>query len=129
MSQQVYLTSAETIQSAYFIQHQLENAGIVSFLRNENITVIAPYIPEQDKVMIYVMEQDYASAKAILADQLMQNDLPVCPSCSSKDVRLESKKGVGKLLLMLTALFVSIVPFVKVKRSYYCCSCRRVFKA
>jgi hypothetical protein len=65
----ITIAQFSSLQEALNLRMALESAGIAAFIPDENIASIAPpYLFVGSGVRLQVMEEDLASAQAIIAD-------------------------------------------------------------
>lgn len=121
---------------AHVLKSKLESEGIEAFLFDENTMDMNPlYNYLIGGVKLKIAEENFAKAQEILAEiedvpfTNDENQIIQCPSCNSSELGNGIIKPAifKEYLTYMFMPFLAIYPFVKTT-SYYCKSCRKVFR-
>ncbi len=108
----VKLITCDNATQAHIIRGALQNEGIDSMLRNENMaTLMAGWqVDGLTGVDILVDEKDYEAAICLLErNQMIPEQLRYCPFCGSPDIKFELRKGCR-----LRAIVAASLPCLRV---------------
>lgn len=115
---------------ARLIKGALENEGISAVLHNENISnVLRGHINNISGVDIFVYEDDYESAMAILEEnQMIPERLIYCPYCGSKNMKfvLKKKHRIRAIFSTILAMLAAATPGTE-HWEYVCNDCGKSF--
>jgi hypothetical protein len=121
------LTTVTNSIDATFLQHRLDQEGIVSFVTNENISSLLPHFDGilGNGIQIMVREEDFEDAKHILQEQQNSKQPKVCPNCGSSNIGfgLRGKDRIGDKVLIFFSLMFAI-PMGNIKNKHYCKNCK-----
>lgn len=124
------LLTVPTSQEATSIQNRLENAGIESFVTNENFSNLMPiyYGMLGSGIQIMIEDSFEVTAKEVLPDYFSIPDEPVqCPKCHSKKIGYGfGKSKIRKSFIVLFSLLVAN-PFGNIQTSRHCKECVQEF--
>ena len=122
----ITLTKVSYIHEADMICMQLREAGIESFIADENLGSIQPlYSGAIGGIRIQIHEDDLEKAKAILLeDEPTEKGMFCCPECGSDSIGYEH---VSKRSAFLSLLLISF-PFTWKKRKCTCRNCGHKWK-
>lgn len=126
----VKLMTCNDAVTAHILQGALENEDIDSVLHNENFSsLMKSCISNIAGVDVFVMEEDYERAVQVLKDnQSWPEELTLCPSCGSNDIKMVLKKGqrlraAGAAVMSMLAA----APPGNNHWEYVCKQCKRTF--
>ena len=88
--------TCDSATQAHIVQGALQNEGIDSMLRNENMSTLLAGLQVGDLtgVDILVGEKDYEAAISLLEqNQMIPEQLKYCPFCGSPDIKFVLRKG------------------------------------
>ena len=91
----VKLITCDSATQAHIVQGALQNEGIDSMLRNENMSTLLAGLQVGDLtgVDILVGEKDYEAAISLLEqNQMIPEQLKYCPFCGSPDIKFVLRK-------------------------------------
>ena len=124
------LLTVPTSLEATLIQNRLENAGIESFVTNENFSNLMPiyYGMLGSGIQIMIEDTFEVKAKEVLSDYFSIPDGPVqCPECDSKRIGYGfGKSKIRKIFIVLFSLLVAN-PFGNIQSSRHCKECGQEF--
>jgi hypothetical protein len=124
------LTTVSNSIDASFLQHQLDQGGIVSFVTNENISSLLPHFDGilGNGIQIMVREEDFEDAKAILSESRKTERPVTCPNCGSSNVGfgIRGKRRSGDWLMIFFSLLF-VIPMGNIKNKNYCKDCGEDF--
>ncbi|WP_308756117.1 DUF2007 domain-containing protein [uncultured Bacteroides sp.] len=106
----VKLITCDNATQAHIIRGALQNEGIDSMLRNENMaTLMAGWqVDGLTGVDILVDEKDYEAAICLLErNQMIPEQLRYCPFCGSPDIKFGLRKGCR--LRAIVAAFIALL--------------------
>ncbi|HBO08004.1 MULTISPECIES: DUF2007 domain-containing protein [Bacteroides] len=92
----VKLMTCDSATQAHIIQGALQNEGIDSMLRNENMSTLLAglQVSNLTGVDILVNEENYEAAINLLEqNQMIPEQLRYCPFCGSSDIKFVLRKG------------------------------------
>ncbi len=130
----VILKTYDASHLAHLDKAKLADEGIESFIRDEHIVSISPYLAHAvGAIKLMVFAEDVAEARRVLAldeSGSLNNafegslDAPTsCPECGTLDVQRRSSVLGG--LLFLFFFFLPVAPRTK---EYQCANCGHVWK-
>lgn len=128
----VKLITCDYATQAHIIRGALQNEGIDSMLRNENMaTLMAGWqVNGLTGVDILVDEKDYEAAICLLEqNQMIPEQLRYCPFCGSPDIKFGLRKGhrIRAAAAALIALLTAAAPGTN-HWEYICNRCKGRFE-
>jgi hypothetical protein len=123
----IRLITCENSIEANIIKGRLESEELKCFLTNENFSNMLPQYNRMlgAGVQVMVNANDYEKAVEVL--ELNVNKPPICPSCSSANIRLSLGNNKGKKISTMLLSIFSGVPFNNVNNVYHCDDCKAEF--
>lgn len=112
------LKVCENVTDAYLIKSMLDDAGINSFIENENSNLVY-HRGLNNGVRVVVLEDEFEEARKLLVD----GSIPTCPNCGSTFVEFKHTKK-NKIIILLMLLIGMIIG---VNRKYVCKVCNTEF--
>jgi len=131
MSIEKLLTVPNSIEAAS-IQNRLENAGVESFVTNENFSTLMPHFYGMlgSGVQIMIEDTSVEKAKETLVDYFPDADTEAttnCPECGSTKIGYGFVKSrIGKILIVFISLLIAN-PFGNIQASRHCKKCGHEF--
>ena len=118
---------------AFIYKGKLESDGIQVFVRDNNTIDTDPLVSNAiGGVKLFVFEEDYEEAKAILQDVSLfsvdDDGTPLkCPKCSAEKIQfLTTIKDLKSFFSFILTLFVVVLPFYT-RYKYKCEVCSHEF--
>lgn len=126
----VRLCTVDSSIEANFIQGELEENGIESFLTNENFSNMVPSHLGLFGAGIQIMinKEDLGKATELLEEKKKKSEPDKCPNCSSTRISfgLGAKNRTKRLITILLSV-IHAVPLGNIKNVYYCSDCGAEF--
>lgn len=128
----VRLMTCESATQAHIIRGALQNEGIDSMLRNENMSTILSGLQLGDLtgVDILVDEENYEAAMCLLEqNQMIPEQLRYCPFCGSPDIKFVLRKGhrMRAVAAAIASLLTGTAPGTN-HWEYVCNQCKGSFE-
>ena len=120
----VKLMTCDSATQAHIVQGALQNEGIDSMLRNENMSTLLAGVD------ILVGEKDYEAAISLLEqNQMIPEQLKYCPFCGSPDIKFVLRKGhrMRAVAAVIASLLASAAPGTN-HWEYVCNQCKGRFE-
>ena len=127
----VRITTVDNSYEAEFLKEDLEEAGVVCFLTNVNLTNLYPGMAgfyRGSGIGVMVSQEDHMKAAAIVRRRSEVERTVRCPNCGSTNVEHSPvSHSLWKIVPLFFAalLTASVTPF---RDTYHCSECRSKFK-
>ena len=122
--------TCDSATQAHIVQGALQNEGIDSMLRNENMSTLLAGLQAGDLtgVDILVGEKDYEAAISLLEQNQMIPE-QYCPFCGSPDIKFVLRKGhrMRAVAAVIASLLASAAPGTN-HWEYVCNQCKGRFE-
>ena len=104
----VVIRKFENLFLANILQSKLKDAGIQSFVEDENSTIVTHAI---SNVKLMVKDSDEADARRLLEemDKNFKDDL-TCPNCGSPNIHLQSQGGTDTSITGIISSYFTANP-------------------